>query len=111
MAPFIGAVLALTMFGEPLTIRLVVAAALMGVGLWFHLAERHDHEHVHEPLAHAHAHVHDEHHRHEHERDEPPGEPHVHHHATGRMIHGHPHSPDQTGQAHVCTQVTNTTLI
>src|ERR1700747_2059872 len=33
-APFIGAVLALVLFGEPLTVRLIAAAVLMGVGLW-----------------------------------------------------------------------------
>src|SRR3546814_13408587 len=56
MAPFIGAVLALTMFSEPVTTRLIIAAVLMGIGLWLHLVERHDHDHVHESLDHAHAH-------------------------------------------------------
>jgi drug/metabolite transporter (DMT)-like permease len=32
-APFIGAVLALALFGEPLTVQLIAAAVLMGVGL------------------------------------------------------------------------------
>src|SRR5205823_7744143 len=44
MAPFIGALLAIAMLGEPITIRLVLAGLLMGVGLYLHLAERHDTE-------------------------------------------------------------------
>ena len=93
-APFIGALLALAMFGEALTVPLVLAAALMAVGLYLHLVERHDHEHVHEPLEHEHAHVHDDHHQHEHAPGDPSGEPHVHSHRHARMIHGHPHYPD-----------------
>lgn len=93
-APFIGALLALAMFGEPVTVRLLVAALLMGLGLYLHLVERHDHEHEHAPLDHSHPHVHDAHHQHPHEPDDPPGEPHVHHHAHLRLIHAHPHYPD-----------------
>lgn len=93
-APFIGALLALPLFGEPVTVRLVIVALLMGLGLYLHLAERHAHEHEHEPLDHSHAHVHDAHHRHHHSRDDPPGEPHVHRHVHARLIHTHPHYPD-----------------
>lgn len=93
-APFIGAVLALVLFGEPLTVRLIAAAVLMGVGLWLHLVEHHEHEHAHEEMVHEHAHVHDEHHQHEHGPDDPPGEPHVHVHRHAPMVHRHPHYPD-----------------
>jgi drug/metabolite transporter (DMT)-like permease len=93
-APFIGALLALFMFGEPVTVRLIAAAVLMAIGLWLHLVERHDHEHVHEPMEHRHAHVHEEHHQHAHSPGDPPGEPHVHAHAHRRLIHAHPHYPD-----------------
>src|ERR1700722_8497839 len=93
-APFIGAVLALALFGEPLTVRLIVAALLMGVGLWLHLVEHHEHEHSHEEMLHEHAHVHDEHHQHEHGPDDPTGEPHVHVHRHAPMVHRHPHYPD-----------------
>ena len=93
-APFIGALLALMMFSEPLSGRLLAAGVLMAVGLWLHLVERHDHEHGHEPMEHSHAHVHDEHHQHAHGPDGPPGEPHVHHHVHARLIHAHPHYPD-----------------
>jgi drug/metabolite transporter (DMT)-like permease len=94
LAPFVGAVLAVVMLGEPLTAQLIVAGGLMGVGLWLHLAERHDHEHVHEALEHEHRHRHDEHHRHEHGPDVPAGEPHTHWHRHPPLVHRHPHYPD-----------------
>jgi drug/metabolite transporter (DMT)-like permease len=94
LAPFVGAVLAVVMLGEPLTAQLIVAGGLMGVGLWLHLAERHDHEHVHEALEHEHRHRHDEHHRHEHGPDAPAGEPHTHWHRHPPLVHRHPHYPD-----------------
>ena len=93
-APFIGAVLAIAIFDEPLTIRLAVAGALMAIGLYFHLAEAHEHQHTHEALEHDHSHVHDDHHQHAHGPDDPPGEPHAHAHRHVPMTHRHPHFPD-----------------
>jgi len=92
LAPFIGAVLAIALLGEPLTVKLMIAGVLMGIGLWLHLAERHSHEHEHETLEHEHSHVHDEHHRHQH--DGPVNEPHSHWHRHERMRHTHAHYPD-----------------
>lgn len=94
LAPFIGAILAVALLGEPLGWRLLAAGALMGVGLYLHLAERHSHEHRHEASVHEHAHVHDEHHQHGHTPDDPPGEPHVHAHRHAALLHAHPHYPD-----------------
>jgi hypothetical protein len=54
LAPFIGAILALALLHEPLSIRLVVAGGLMALGLWLHLTERHEHEHMHEDFEHEH---------------------------------------------------------
>jgi drug/metabolite transporter (DMT)-like permease len=93
-APFIGAVLSLALFAEPVTWQLAAAGLLIGVGVWLHLAERHAHEHIHEPMEHEHRHVHDEHHRHAHEEADPPGEPHTHRHRHGRLVHAHAHYPD-----------------
>jgi drug/metabolite transporter (DMT)-like permease len=93
-APFVGAVLALFLFAEPVTARLGVAAVLMGLGVYLHLTERHEHEHSHKPMTHEHAHVHDAHHQHAHSPDDPPGEPHVHAHQHGRLVHRHAHVPD-----------------
>src|SRR5216684_1916314 len=93
-APFIGAALAVTMFGEPITAGLVVAGLLIAAGIYLHLAERHEHEHAHEAFAHEHRHVHDEHHQHPHEPGDPVGEPHAHPHRHLPIVHRHPHYPD-----------------
>jgi drug/metabolite transporter (DMT)-like permease len=97
-APFFGAAAAVIVLGEPLTIQLLAAGMLMGIGVWLHLTERHAHEHVHVPLEHAHSHVHDAHHQHEHGPDDPPGEPHSHLHRHGWLKHSHPHVPDMHHQ-------------
>ncbi|HZT51887.1 MAG TPA: EamA family transporter, partial [Stellaceae bacterium] len=94
LAPFVGALVAIAGFGEPVTWPFAAAAALMALGLYLHLAERHEHAHVHEPMTHEHRHVHDEHHRHAHRPGDPPGEPHTHVHAHPRLVHRHPHYPD-----------------
>jgi drug/metabolite transporter (DMT)-like permease len=94
MAPFVGAVLAIAVLGEPFSVRLAVAGALMGLGLWLHLAERHAHEHLHDALEHEHRHCHDDHHQHTHGPDAPPGEPHSHWHRHEPMRHRHAHYPD-----------------
>jgi drug/metabolite transporter (DMT)-like permease len=93
-APFIGAVLAVTLFGEPITAGLAVAGLLIAIGVYLHLAERHQHAHAHEAFEHEHRHVHDEHHQHQHEPGDPLGEPHAHPHAHLPMAHTHPHYPD-----------------
>lgn len=93
-APFLGAALALTLFGERLTPQLVVAGVLMGFGVYLHLTERHAHEHAHEPIEHEHRHAHDIHHRHDHAADDPAGEPHSHRHRHAALVHQHPHFPD-----------------
>ncbi|MGB8818026.1 MAG: EamA family transporter [Rhizobiaceae bacterium] len=92
LAPFIGAVLSILLLGEPVTIQLLLAGVLMGIGLWIHLSERHVHDHVHEQIEHEHSHVHDEHHQHAH--DGPFSEPHSHRHRHSKMRHAHVHYPD-----------------
>ena len=94
IAPFIGAALAVGVFGEPPTVQLAVAAVLMAIGLYLHLAERHEHEHAHAAIEHEHRHVHDEHHRHGHAPTDPAGEPHTHRHGHAPLVHKHPHYPD-----------------
>jgi drug/metabolite transporter (DMT)-like permease len=86
-APFLGAVVAVIGLGEPVSVQLFVAGALMAIGVWLHLTEDHEHEHEHEVLAHAHPHVHDAHHQHEHDPEDPPGEPHTHVHQHGELRH------------------------
>ena len=94
LAPFVGAVLAIAVLGEPVSAKLAVAGALMGLGLWLHFAERHEHEHAHEVLEHEHRHRHDEHHQHVHEPGVNLREPHSHQHRHEPMVHRHPHYPD-----------------
>ena len=94
LAPFVGAILAIPMLGESLSVQLIVAGCLMGFGLWLHLAEQHEHEHAHELLEHEHRHRHDVHHQHEHAPNDPTGEPHSHWHRHAPLVHRHPHYPD-----------------
>ena len=94
LAPFVGALISVLILGDRLTMQFLIAAALMGVGVWLHLTERHVHEHLHEAIEHDHRHIHDEHHQHEHDEFAPLGEPHSHTHRHERMLHGHPHYPD-----------------
>jgi hypothetical protein len=94
IAPFIGAALAVGLFGDPVTLQLIGAALLMAIGLYLHLSERHEHPHSHEALDHEHRHSHDAHHRHTHGPDDAPGEPHSHWHLHAPLTHRHPHFPD-----------------
>jgi drug/metabolite transporter (DMT)-like permease len=94
VAPFFGAALALLILDEQTTAAFWVAAALMALGVWLHVSERHEHEHVHEPMEHTHPHHHDEHHQHEHAPGEVAREPHTHAHRHERLVHSHPHYPD-----------------
>jgi drug/metabolite transporter (DMT)-like permease len=93
LAPFIGALAAILVLGEPVTLKLLGAAVLMGIGLWIHLAERHAHDHEHYLMEHDHLHTHDEHHQHEHGGIDP-AEPHSHPHRHDPLRHSHVHYPD-----------------
>ena len=68
LAPFFGGALAVVVFRETVTLSLVAAGALMAVGVWLLLTERHEHEHGH---------------------GAPPGGSH------GDGRHTHPHYPDR----------------
>jgi drug/metabolite transporter (DMT)-like permease len=94
LAPFIGAVVSVIVWRDPVTLALLTAGAFMGGGLWLHLTERHDHWHTHEELDHDHLHFHDEHHQHEHSPDDPSNEPHSHPHHHDPVHHSHQHYPD-----------------
>lgn len=97
VAPFFGAVLAILLLGDTVTVPLLVAGVLMAAGVALHLSERHDHAHVHEPMEHTHEHVHGEgdvHHDHVHEPPVAPGTRHSHAHRHQPLVHSHPHFPD-----------------
>lgn len=94
MSPFIGTVLAVVLYRDPITAAFYLASALMAAGVWLHVTERHAHEHEHAPMTHTHEHVHDAHHQHQHGPDLDPAEPHTHAHSHGFLRHSHAHFPD-----------------
>lgn len=93
-APFIGAALAIALFTEPLAWSFWPAAALMALGVWLHLTERHEHMHEHARQMHSHSHTHDLHHQHAHAFLWDGQEPHTHAHTHVPLVHSHPHYPD-----------------
>jgi drug/metabolite transporter (DMT)-like permease len=94
LAPFVGALISVLILRDSLTRQFLIAAGLMGVGVWLHLTERHAHEHRNDALEHDHRHIHDDHHQHERDEGAPLGEPHSHPHRHERIVHSHHHYPD-----------------
>ena len=102
IAPFAGALLAVLLLGEPVTVPLLIGGALMAIGVALHLTERHEHKHTHEPLLHDHEHSHadingvmvDIHHAHSHATPVAPGATHQHVHQHASLAHTHAHFPD-----------------
>jgi drug/metabolite transporter (DMT)-like permease len=93
-SPFLGVLLAWTIFHERVQAGQLAAAPCIAAGLYFMLSARHEHEHTHEAMAHTHSHRHDDgHHTHVH-----PGLPawvrHTHPHEHEPITHTHPHVPD-----------------
>lgn len=101
-APFVGAGLAIVLLHETPDLRFGIAAALMALGLWLHLSERHGHRHRHDPTFHMHEHAHaapgatptDPHHRHGHDFPWDGSSPHTHAHQHEALAHTHAHFPD-----------------
>lgn len=93
VAPFFGAALALAL-GEAVTVPLLVAGILMGLGVWLHLTEHHEHAHTHTAITHDHWHVHDDHHQHDHDHPVAAGVRHRHVHTHEAITHRHEHYPD-----------------
>jgi drug/metabolite transporter (DMT)-like permease len=98
VAPFFGAVLAIVLLNEPVTLQLVAAGLLMALGVGLHLTERHEHGHTHDATAHLHEHEHaadgNVHHDHEHDGPVVPGTRHAHWHLHAPISHVHRHYPD-----------------
>jgi drug/metabolite transporter (DMT)-like permease len=94
LAPFVGALVAVPLFGEPVQVQLFAAGALMAVGVWLHLSERHEHDHAHGEIAHEHRHAHDEHHAHPHDTAVAADAVHSHFHVHAPLRHAHAHLPD-----------------
>ncbi len=93
-SPFLGVILAWTLFHERVQPAQLGAAPCIAAGLYLMLTARHAHEHAHEAMIHTHSHRHDDgHHTHVH-----PGLPawvrHTHPHEHEPIVHSHPHLPD-----------------
>ena len=94
VAPLFGVMLSLVLWPETPGLLFWAAAALMGLGVWLHLSERHGHAHTHEPLQHSHPHRHDAHHQHAHDFAWDDKSPHAHAHRHEALAHTHAHYPD-----------------
>ena len=91
-APFVGALFSVVFLAEPVSWKLLAAAALMAYGIWLHLTEHHAHAHTHDVLEHEHPHTHDEHHPHDHAPAVAGAHSHPHKHEP--VTHSHAHYPD-----------------
>jgi hypothetical protein len=70
VAPFIGVLISVIVFGQKMNYSFLIALAVMIAGAYFAASERHLHAHVHEPVTHEHRHSHhDSHHEHAHEHE------------------------------------------
>lgn len=94
VAPLVGVVVSLALWPSMPGPLFWLAAALMALGVWLHVRERHLHPHTHEVLEHAHPHHHDGHHQHAHTVAWAGDEPHAHPHRHEVLTHLHPHYPD-----------------
>ncbi|WP_343623418.1 DMT family transporter [Roseateles puraquae] len=94
VAPLFGVLISFALWPQAPSVLFWPAAALMALGVWQHVRERHEHEHSHEAMAHHHSHRHDEHHQHGHGPDWDGVEPHAHFHQHVSLTHRHAHFPD-----------------
>ena len=94
VAPLFGVMISLAIWPATPGLLFWVAAALMGLGVWLHLSERHAHRHTHETLGHSHPHRHDAHHQHAHDAAWDGTSPHAHAHRHEPLTHTHAHHLD-----------------
>jgi drug/metabolite transporter (DMT)-like permease len=92
-APFVGAAVAWTVFGDPISARELGAIVIAGAGVAMVLRSSHEHALRHSAVEHEHEHTHDDGH-HDHRHDEPVTGRHTHRHEHRELVHAHPHVPD-----------------
>lgn len=93
VAPFIGLLLSVIIFGQQITLSFIIALVLMIIGAYLAGVEHHKHFHVHEERTHEHRHNHnDNHHIHTHDYKVEGEHSHVHTHE--KTEHMHKHTPD-----------------
>ena len=96
-APFFGVALSFLIFRTPPSPLFLTALAVMLLGTYFTISEKHIHLHVHPAETHTHPHNHsDGHHAHSHD-PMPEGE-HSHAHSHEALEHKHDHLPDMHHQ-------------
>ncbi|MDW5563845.1 MAG: EamA family transporter [Methanomassiliicoccus sp.] len=98
LGPFIGAVAAVVLLQEMPNLVIVPAGALMALGAYLLLTERHTHLHWHSRVVHEHVHEHGNEHSHAH-HPEITG-PHSHEHVHEAVLHEHEHSRDGEHHQH-----------
>lgn len=91
-APFIGALIAWNVLGDPVTASQLLAFLIAASGVAFVLGSDHEHDHQHKPSQHTHDHTHDDHH--DHHAEPVTSSRHTHGHQHPQLIHRHPHLPD-----------------
>jgi drug/metabolite transporter (DMT)-like permease len=91
-APFIGALVAWNVLGDPVTASQLLAFLIAASGVAFVLGSDHEHDHQHKPSHHTHDHTHDDHH--DHHAEPVTSSRHTHDHQHPQLIHRHPHLPD-----------------
>jgi len=94
VAPLFGVVISLAIWPSAPGWLFWVSAALMGLGVWLHLTERHAHLHTHEALWHSHPYQIDAHHPHAHNAagEGQTSDAQLHQHEA--LTHTHAHYPD-----------------
>lgn len=93
LAPFVGATVAWTAFGDHASGTQLVALGIALAGAVLVVGSGHAHPHSHQATEHIHEHWHDAHHHHDHAGSDI-GEPHTHPHEHQPLVHAHPHVPD-----------------
>lgn len=93
VAPFIGVLLSIIIFGQQMTVSFIIAIVIMIIGAYLAGVEHHKHIHGHKEITHEHRHNHsDNHHTHVHGYKDESEHSHVHTHE--KTEHIHKHTPD-----------------
>lgn len=91
-APFIGVLISWIVLRDAITGSFLTALAIMLIGTYFAISEKHEHPHIHVEETHEHRHRHDDgHHGH---HDIEITEEHSHEHTHEKQAHTHTHMPE-----------------
>lgn len=93
VAPFIGVLLSIIIFGQQMSVSFIIALVIMIIGAFLAGVEYHKHIHVHGEITHEHRHNHSDNH-HFHEHNYKVEYEHSHFHTHEKTEHIHEHTPD-----------------